>query len=89
MTIRRLAATGRAKATPGAPLGSGAAPSSSLRSSDSAAPEPSGPWSTELLARSGLLPMCPDRSVTHVPGCTAEIKFDDKATAQQGKDPGK
>lgn len=70
MTIRRLAATGRAAATPGAPLSWGAAPSSSLRSSDSAAPEPSGPWSTGLLARSRLLPMCPDRSVTHVPGCT-------------------
>ena len=81
MTIRRLAATGRAAATPGAPLGSGAAPSSLLRSSDSASPEPSGPWSTGPLARSGLSPMCPDRSVTHVPGCTVRPVFADLPSA--------
>jgi hypothetical protein len=51
---------GRLAATPGAPRGSGSVPSSSLRSSDSAAPEPRGPWSGGS-AKGG-------KTVTHVPG---------------------
>ena len=51
---------GRLAATPRAPRGSGAAPSSSLRSSDSAAPEPRGPWSGGAAKGS--------KTVTHVPG---------------------